>query len=66
MRSGEVGRSLRRRIRACEAAANRGRSSKLRGNILQPHIEINEKSVHMYKKVSRYAIVLIVVRDIED
>ena len=52
MRSGEVGRS-RRRVRVCEAAADRGGSSKLRGNILQPHVEINEKCVHMYKKVSR-------------
>ena len=38
MRSGELGRSLRRRI--CGAAGDSGRSSKLRGDILQPHIEI--------------------------
>ena len=55
MRSGEVGRSLRRRIRVCEAAADSGRSSKLRGDILQPHVEINEKRVHMYKEITRYA-----------
>lgn len=40
MRSGELGRSLRRRIRVCGAAGDSGRSSKLRGDILQPHIEI--------------------------
>ena len=55
MRSGEVGRSLLRKIGVCEAAADSGRSSKLRGNILQPHVELNEKRVHMYKEISRHA-----------
>ena len=55
MRSGEVGRSLRWRIRACEAAGGSGRSSKLRGDILQPHVAMNEKRVHMYKEMTRYA-----------
>ena len=55
MRSGEVGRSLRRRVRGCEGAADSGRSSQLRGGILQPHVEMNEKRVHMYKEMTRYA-----------
>ena len=65
LRSGEVGRFLRRRVRVCDAAGDSGRSSKLRGDILQPHVEIM-KNVYICTKRCPDTQLRDRCRDIED